>query len=310
MSTTNQAADRSEESGDSADPSTLGFPAASITGPQQALSSSYGGPFGGCSVQNIPPHILSSLNTMILSQALSSGFTGPFGCVPNNFTSDDILSSLNGIGGAQSLAMAAADPFMSGATVVTNAVTTVSAASAPASSSASMATGGGMSVASVAPPKVVNISKKSSNFNGNKDRRHSTPSASIVLTPLQMQQRKVTSAPTHPVPEFLCHLYSMVNDPSLSSLIGWIVPVRDETTDHGGGRAGVGKVVILDPTRLQNEVLGKYYRHSKYSSFQRQLNYFGFKKRLHGSKKGKSKFRSCAITSQHYNSDSPFPNTH
>lgn len=42
-----------------------------------------------------------------------------------------------------------------------------------------------------------------------------------------------------------------------------------------------------NPQGLQDYVLGKYYRHSRYSSFQRQLNYFGFKKKLHGGKKGK-----------------------
>ena len=56
---------------------------------------------------------------------------------------------------------------------------------------------------------------------------------------------------------------------------------------------GTGKVVVHDPLRLQDEVLGRYYRHSRYSSFQRQLNYFGFKKRLHGQRKGKSEFVAC-----------------
>eukprot|EP00571_Detonula_confervacea_P004421 CAMPEP_0172323730 /NCGR_PEP_ID=MMETSP1058-20130122/49450_1 /TAXON_ID=83371 /ORGANISM="Detonula confervacea, Strain CCMP 353" /LENGTH=628 /DNA_ID=CAMNT_0013039807 /DNA_START=16 /DNA_END=1902 /DNA_ORIENTATION=+ len=93
--------------------------------------------------------------------------------------------------------------------------------------------------------------------------------------------------PTHPIPEFLCHLYSMLNDPHLSNLISWTVPLSDESQSFGGGKAGIGKIVVHDPTGLQNEVLGNYYRHSKYSSFQRQLNYFGFKKRMHGSKKGK-----------------------
>ncbi|KAL3817198.1 hypothetical protein ACHAXA_007741 [Cyclostephanos tholiformis] len=91
----------------------------------------------------------------------------------------------------------------------------------------------------------------------------------------------------HPIPEFLCHLYSMLNDPSLSDIMLWEVPSVDESNIPGGGIVGIGKIVVLDPMRLQNEVLGKYYRHSQYSSFQRQLNYFGFKKKLHGSRKGK-----------------------
>ena len=92
---------------------------------------------------------------------------------------------------------------------------------------------------------------------------------------------------THPVPEFLCHLFSIVTDPALSHFISWSVPTSNEQDNCGGGRENVGKVVVHDPQGLQDFVLGKYYRHSRYSSFQRQLNYFGFKKKLHGGKKGK-----------------------
>ena len=89
------------------------------------------------------------------------------------------------------------------------------------------------------------------------------------------------------VPEFLCQLYSILRNPSYSDLISWVVPPTDECDHTGGGLRGIGKIVVHNPTALQDSVLGEHYRHSKYSSFQRQLNYFGFKKRIHGGKRGK-----------------------
>ena len=65
--------------------------------------------------------------------------------------------------------------------------------------------------------------------------------------------------PTHPVPEFLCHLYTMVNDKSLDHLISWAVPTQDQSKYEGGGMKGVGKVVVHDPMALQ-DILGRYYR--------------------------------------------------
>ena len=65
--------------------------------------------------------------------------------------------------------------------------------------------------------------------------------------------------PTHPVPEFLCHLYTMVNDKSLDHLISWEVPTQDQSKYEGGGMKGIGKVVVHDPMALQ-DILGRYYR--------------------------------------------------
>ena len=110
------------------------------------------------------------------------------------------------------------------------------------------------------------------------ERRHSLPESLLS---------SVQGGDSSPVPEFLCHLFSMLREPEYSDLISWQVPSRDEPDHLGGGVRGIGKIVIHKPEYLQEHVLGRYYRHSKYASFQRQLNYFGFKKRLHNGKKGK-----------------------
>lgn len=123
------------------------------------------------------------------------------------------------------------------------------------------------------------------------------PPSDVIASP-RSRSRKATSSSsssplgsgdpiTHPVPEFLCHLFTMLRDESIDHLISWEVPFEDEPDHMGGGLRGIGKIVVLDPESLQDHVLGNYYRHSKYASFQRQLNYFGFKKRLHNGKKGK-----------------------
>jgi len=136
------------------------------------------------------------------------------------------------------------------------------------------------------PPDVITSTSPRSNkqrksSSAASERRHSLPST------LMLSQSPLGEAVTQPVPEFLCHLFSMLRDPSYSDLISWSVPTHDEPDHMGGGIQGIGKIVVHKPESLQDFVLGNYYRHSKYASFQRQLNYFGFKKRLHGGKKGK-----------------------
>ena len=80
------------------------------------------------------------------------------------------------------------------------------------------------------------------------------------------------AAPNHPIAEFLYQLTKMLTDDN-SSTIQW----KD------------GRIYVHDPQRLADEVLAKYFRHSKYASFQRQLNYFGFKKIA-----GKGKMSPCS----------------
>lgn len=80
--------------------------------------------------------------------------------------------------------------------------------------------------------------------------------------------------PNTTVPEFLYQLTKMLTDNN-AEVIEW----------------SNGKIEVHNPERLANDVLQKYFRHSKYASFQRQLNYFGFRKLA-----GKGKMAPCSYT--------------
>ena len=54
---------------------------------------------------------------------------------------------------------------------------------------------------------------------------------------------------------------------------------------------GDGRITIGDPKRLGDEVLARYFRHGNFSSFQRQLNYFGYYK-----VQGKGRLSACVYT--------------
>lgn len=54
-----------------------------------------------------------------------------------------------------------------------------------------------------------------------------------------------------------------------------------------------GVIEVHNPRRLETEVLNKYFRHSKFASFQRQLNYFGFRKLA-----GKGKMAPCSYVNE------------
>ena len=59
-----------------------------------------------------------------------------------------------------------------------------------------------------------------------------------------------------------------------------------------------GRIEVHNPHRLASEVLHKYFRHSKFASFQRQLNYFGFRKFA-----GKGKMAPCSYVNEAATSD-------
>ena len=59
-----------------------------------------------------------------------------------------------------------------------------------------------------------------------------------------------------------------------------------------------GRIKVHYPERLEGKVLLKYFRHSKFASFQRQLNYFGFRKIA-----GKGKMSPCSYVNESATSD-------
>ena len=65
------------------------------------------------------------------------------------------------------------------------------------------------------------------------------------------------------VPKFLRFLFEILQNED-SSIISWA---------HGGT-----SIQIHDTAAMSEYVLPKYFKHRKYASFQRQLNYFGFRK--------------------------------
>lgn len=86
------------------------------------------------------------------------------------------------------------------------------------------------------------------------------------------QATDATAANNNTVPEFLYQLTKMLTDDN-KEVIEW----------------ANSRIEVHNPHRLASEVLHKYFRHSKFASFQRQLNYFGFRKLA-----GKGKMAPCS----------------
>ncbi|XP_049362500.1 heat shock factor protein HSF8-like [Solanum verrucosum] len=71
-------------------------------------------------------------------------------------------------------------------------------------------------------------------------------------------------ASANTLPPFLMKTYDMVDDPSTDKIVSW------SPTDSS--------FVIWDPPEFAKELLPKYFKHSNFSSFVRQLNTYGFRK--------------------------------
>lgn len=85
-----------------------------------------------------------------------------------------------------------------------------------------------------------------------------------------------------PVSNFLFQLIMMLAENKQPDIVAW----------------EQGQIVVHDPPKLAEEVLHKYFRHSNFSSFQRQLNYFGFRKLA-----GKTKMSPCSYVNDTTSSD-------
>ena len=78
-----------------------------------------------------------------------------------------------------------------------------------------------------------------------------------------MLNRKLNKHPKHKTNRsFISKLYDILNDNTYNDIIHW---------DNEGS-----KIIIINITSLCDVVLPKFYKHSNYSSFVRQLNMYGF----------------------------------
>ena len=141
-----------------------------------------------------------------------------------------------------------------------------------------------------------NRSDSSVQSRGTTTQHNSVPSSTSLVTTSTASTLNNTS-----VPEFLYQLTKMLTENN-NDVIEWshgkielsivlmlsidLIPRYPLTF-----RASriTGRIEVHSPQKLESDVLKKYFRHSKFASFQRQLNYFGFRKLA-----GKGKMAPCS----------------
>ncbi|XP_071717140.1 heat stress transcription factor A-1-like [Rutidosis leptorrhynchoides] len=79
-----------------------------------------------------------------------------------------------------------------------------------------------------------------------------------------MVKKSTENGESSSIAPFLSKCYEMVDDPSTDALISWS-PSNDS-------------FIVWNEAEFTSELLPKYFKHSNYSSFQRQLNIYGFRK--------------------------------
>ncbi|POW08305.1 hypothetical protein PSTT_07610, partial [Puccinia striiformis] len=110
-------------------------------------------------------------------------------------------------------------------------------------------------------------SKKMTGTNQTEDNQSATMTIAKRIQPGALTVDKGRNT-ARPIPAFLTKLYTMVNDSSTDHLIKWNEPNGDS-------------FFVVSSERFGRELLPKYFKHSNFGSFVRQLNMYGFHKVPH-----------------------------